>query len=84
MWEAADGKTSIEALAQRMQLPVETVQQIAFRMKMAGLVVIVSLVANEPKQQVETTPLAGTANNDTGANQSLMKNLVNLLNTKIV
>lgn len=83
VWEAADGKTSIEALAQRILFPVETVQQIAFRMKMAGLVATVPLAANEPKQQVETTSEAGTAN-DTGANQSLMKNLVNLLNTKIV
>lgn len=84
VWEAADSKTSIEALAQRLQLPIETVQQIAFRMKMASLVTTV-IVKNEPKHEpVVETPESATANNDTGANQSLMKNLVNLLNTKIV
>lgn len=87
VWSAADGKTSIEALAQRMQLPVETVQQIAFRMKMASLVTSVSLVVNELKQEpiVEITPDSAIANNDPSPhNQSLIKNLVTLLNTKIV
>lgn len=85
VWEMADGKTAIEAIALRLQLPVETVQQIAFRMKMAGLV-DASVVAGEIKEPaVETTPEpAVTINNELSANQSLMKNLVNLLNTKIV
>lgn len=77
VWEVADGKTSIEAIALRLQLPVETVQQIAFRMKMAGLVDAVALVASVKQEPALTT-------NELSANQSLMKNIVSLLNTKIV
>lgn len=87
VWEVADGKTSIEAIALRVQLPVETVQQIAFRMKMAGLVDVVPLVTAETKQQpMESTPQPAVASSDRdpSTNPSLMKNIVNILNTKIV
>jgi hypothetical protein len=87
VWDIADGKTSLEASAKQLQLPVETVQQIAFRMKIAGLVATVSLVtAATPKEPIEEKILEPTEALDpaTNVNQSLMKNLVNLLNTKIV
>ncbi|HCF26448.1 MAG TPA: hypothetical protein DEV81_04385 [Cyanobacteria bacterium UBA11049] len=88
VWEVADGKISIEAIALRLQLPVETVQEIAFRMRMAGLVDAVPLVSAETKQEpmVQTTPESAmvASDRDLTTNQSLMKNIVNLLNTKIV
>jgi len=87
VWEVANGKTSIEAIAKQLQLPVETVQQIAFRMKMAGLVEAVSITTAAPTtalMEESTSESAETANTGTSANPSLMKNLVNLLNTKIV
>ena len=88
VWEVADGKISIEAIALRLQLPIETVQQIGFRMKMAGLVDAVPLVSAETKHEsmVQTTPEPATvaSDRDLTTNQSLMKNIVTLLNTKIV
>lgn len=86
VWETADGRTSIEAIARRVQMPVETIQQIVFRMKMAGLVVAAAVSAIEPPQQSleEVIPEAAEAASSSGANPSLMKNLVSLLNTKIV
>lgn len=86
VWELADSKTTIETIAGQLQLPVETVQQIAFRMKTAGLVEVVGNIAAPTKAVNETSTLeiTGAANPSTQANPSLMKNLVNLLNTKIV
>lgn len=88
VWEVLDGKTSIEAIAQRLQMPIEIIQQIAFRMKIAGLVTVVPMMATESAKQaaIEETILeaSASANSSHSANPSLMKNLVNLLNTKIV
>lgn len=88
VWEVLDGKTSIEAIAQRLQMPIEIIQQIAFRMKIAGLVTVVPMMVTESAKQaaIEKTILeaSATANSSHSANPSLMKNLVNLLNTKIV
>lgn len=86
VWEAADGKTPIEAIAGELQIPIEIIQQIVFRMNMAGLVTVVPIIATEgPKPVEETTlPSAAIAHPSSSVNPSLMKNLVNLLNTKIV
>lgn len=84
IWRVADGKTSIVAIAEQLQMPIEAIQQIAFRMKMAGLVTVVSIMATESlAEPVEVVPVPAAAANS-GTNPSLMKNLVNLLNTKIV
>ena len=37
IWEFIDGKTTITAIAQRLNLPLETVQQAAFRLIVIGL-----------------------------------------------
>lgn len=87
VWDVADGSVCIEVIAKRLQLPVETVQKIAFRMTIVGLLKEVAVIDGEPKQEpVDETmaehPVAST--NGTSANQSFMQNLVGLLNTKIV
>jgi hypothetical protein len=54
---------------------------------MAGLVEAVSITTAAPTtalMEESTSESAETANTGTSANPSLMKNLVNLLNTKIV
>jgi hypothetical protein len=82
VWELANGKNSIEAIAKQLQQPLEAVQQIAFRMKVVGLLSATSLVPREvPGETIaEVIGTNGTA----VTNPSLVKNLVNLLNTKIV
>lgn len=87
LWEVADEPVSIEAIAKQLQLPVETVQKIAFRMTIVGLLKEVPIIAAEPKQEPveETMPqLQVASTNGTTANQSFVQNLVGLLNTKIV
>jgi len=82
VWELANGKNSIEAIAKQRQQPLETIQQIAFRMKVVGLLNATSLVPRAlPGEAI--AEVIGT-NGTPVTNPSLVKNLVNLLNTKIV
>lgn len=83
VWELANGKNSIEAIAKQLQQPLETIQQIAFRMKVVGLLSATSLLLGETTEEIILEASVG-ANGATVTNPSLVKNLVNLLNTKIV
>jgi Domain of unknown function (DUF4388) len=82
VWELANGKNSIEAIAKQLQQPLETIQQIAFRMKVVGLLSATSLGMREVSGET-VAEVIGT-NGTSVTNPSLVKNLVNLLNTKIV
>ena len=82
VWELANGKNSIEAIAKQLQQPLETIQQIAFRMKVVGLLSATSLGMREVSGET-VAEVIGT-NGASVTNPSLVKNLVNLLNTKIV
>lgn len=86
VWEVADGTDSIQAIAKQVQLPVETVQQIAFRLRVVGLVEEVPLIAPDATPLVEEkmSEQAVAATNGSGVNHSFMQNLVGILNTKIV
>ncbi|MGL4621042.1 MAG: hypothetical protein ACRCZS_18600 [Chroococcidiopsis sp.] len=77
------GKRS--SIAKQLQQPLESIQQIAFRMKVVGLLgaVSTSLMSGETTEEIVTESGVG-ANSAAVANPSLVKNLVNLLNTKIV
>jgi hypothetical protein len=86
VWEFADGSVSIEAIARQLQLPVEKLQQIAFRMSVVGLVEELPITAPEPKKEpvVETMPeLAVASTNDTSINRSFLQNLVGFLRSKV-
>jgi hypothetical protein len=52
VWEFANGKKSIEAIALRLQIDLEIVQQIVFRLQMVGLIAVGSVEIPAPK--VET------------------------------
>lgn len=84
VWELADGKICLRAIAVQLQLPMETVQQIALRMKIVGLVETLPLITNDSQKPMEIASAHTGADQITAVNPSLMKNLVNLLNTKIV
>jgi hypothetical protein len=83
VWELANGKNSIEAIAKQLQQPLETIQQITFRMKVVGLLSATSHMSREVTEETIVEG-SGGANGTPGTNPSLVKNLVNLLNTKIV
>lgn len=86
MWEFADG-SSLQAIAGRLQLPVETAQQIAFRMIVVGLVEEVPVIFCLPKRQLDMEREQELALVTTGGsnkiNSSFLQNLVSFLKTKI-
>lgn len=45
IWELANGKKSIEVIAQKLQIDVDVAQQIAFRLQMIGLVAAIEIPA---------------------------------------
>jgi Domain of unknown function (DUF4388) len=59
VWELATGKKSIEAIALRLQIDLEIVQQIVFRLQMVGLIAVGSIEIPEPTVE---TPAAKPEN----------------------
>jgi Domain of unknown function (DUF4388) len=59
VWEFATGKKSIEAIALKLQIDLEIVQQIVFRLQMVGLVAVGSVEISAPKVE---TPAAKPEN----------------------
>lgn len=86
VWEFADGSISLQAIAKQLQLPVETLQQIAFRMSVVGLLEEVPIIAPEPKKELvveKTKELAAAATISPSVNQPFLKNLVGFLRSKV-
>ncbi len=86
VWEFADGSVSIQGIAIQLQLPVEKLQQIAFRMTVIGLLEEVPIIAAAPKKElvVEKIPeLAVASTKVTSVNQSFLQNLVGFLRSKV-
>jgi Domain of unknown function (DUF4388) len=54
VWEFANGKKSIEAIALKLQIDLEIVQQIVFRLQMVGLIAVGSVEMPEPKVETPT------------------------------
>jgi Domain of unknown function (DUF4388) len=54
VWELANGKKSIEAIALRLQIDLDIVQQIVFRLKMVGLIAVGSVEIPAPKVETPT------------------------------
>lgn len=81
VWELANAKISLSSMAKQLQLPVETVQQIAFRLSVVGLV---EEVAISPPQDIspaeEKKPkLALSAAKGCSMKVSFVQNLVSFL-----
>lgn len=85
VWELAEGKISLEAIAENLSLTTGKVQQIAFRLMMAGLVVEVtplssnfdtSLISSSP---VSVTPFVAQTNSD----RSYLQNLFGMVQGKL-
>lgn len=61
VWEYADGTTSLQAIAKQRQLPLETVQKIAFRLSICNLAeetAIVAAAVDTPQLEVVKTELS--------------------------
>lgn len=85
VWEYTKGTISLQAIAQQLRLPIEKVQQVAFRLITVGLVEEVPLVVGSvPAQPVEPLPvqLIDEAQRQ-HLSQSFMQNLVGFLRSKV-
>ncbi len=84
LWEFADGTVSLQAIAQQLQLPLEKVQQIAFRLVTAGLVEevpLVTVMTAPPKP--EPLPMETAAPEATTVSHSFLQHLVGFLKGKV-
>lgn len=85
VWEFADGSISLSMIAKQLQSPVETVQQIAFRLSVVGLVeeAPTSTCQNTPPAQSKMPEVAVAATNSNSMKVSFLQNLVGFLKNKV-
>lgn len=85
VWEYTKGTISLKAIARQLRIPLEKVQQIAFRLITVGLVEEVPLLLGTvPTQAVEPLPaqLIQEAERQ-NVSQSFLQNLVGFLRSKV-
>jgi hypothetical protein len=85
VWEYTKGTVSLGAIARQLRLPVEKVQQIAFRLIIIGLAEEVPLlVGSLPTQEVEPLPAQLIDESEKqNVSQSFMQSLVGFLRSKV-
>lgn len=86
VWEYAKGTVSLKAIAQQLLLPVEKVQQIAFRLIATGLAEEVPLLVDAPAtQKIELLPeqLLEEAHRQ-NVSHSFMQNLMDFMRSKVL
>jgi hypothetical protein len=86
VWEYTKGTMSLGAIARQLRLPVEKVQQVAFRLITIGLAEEVPLIAGTlPTQEVEPLPAQVLEEDDEKQNvsQSFVQSLVGFLRSKV-
>ncbi len=86
VWEYTKGTVSLEAIALQLRLPLEKVQQIAFRIITMGLAEEVPLLSGTlPTQSVEPLPAQLLEDShQQKISQSFMQNLMGFLRNKVV
>lgn len=84
VWEYTKGTVSLKAIARQLRMPVEKVQQIAFRLITVGLAEEVPLLVGIlPTQTVEPLPAQLTEEDEKqNVSQSFLQNLVGFLRSK--
>lgn len=83
VWEFVNGHVSIQEIANQIQLPVEIVQQIAYRLIIVGLITENSMAATDTlATDTMTEEEVSEANMKASDNQSFLKNLVEFLRSK--
>ncbi|MEW6497254.1 MAG: DUF4388 domain-containing protein [Cyanobacteriota bacterium] len=85
VWEYTKGTVSLAAIARQLRLPVEKVQQIAFRLIVVGLAEEVPLlVGTLPTQEVEALPAELINESEKhSVSPSFVQNLVGFLRSKV-
>jgi hypothetical protein len=87
VWEYTKGTMSLSAIARQLRLPVEKVQQVAFRLITIGLAEEVPLIVGTlPTQEVEPLPaqvLAEEEEEKQNLSQSFVQSLVGFLRSKV-
>lgn len=86
-WEFANGSVSIQEIAQQLQLPLEKIQQVAFRLMVVGLVEEVPLLVETTLQATDfELPLLGVEEKaklaQNSVSQSFLQNLMGFLKSK--
>lgn len=83
VWEFTSGTMSLNAIARQIQLPIDKVQQVAFRLIVSGLAEEMPLVAEPPQPiaEPELVEVAPSVSHPSSASvsQSFLKNLVGFL-----
>lgn len=87
VWEFANGKVPIQDIAKQLQLPLEKIQQVAFRLMVVGLAEEIPFVASAPPQKLDLEmeifkEEERTAPVKTTFSQSFLNNLVGFLKSK--
>jgi Domain of unknown function (DUF4388) len=85
VWEFTNGTVSLKVIANQLQLPIGKVQQIAFRLIVAGLAEEIPLLIETPSTTPEPEPLESSipASEASGISQSFLQNLVGFLRSKV-
>jgi Domain of unknown function (DUF4388) len=94
VWEYTSGTVSISAIAKQLQLPIDKVQQIAFRLMVSGLAEEMPLIAEAPKMSIDLETMAETPHPQSmnhsdehvvaaHMSQSFLHNLVGFLKGKV-
>lgn len=84
VWEFTQGTSSLNAIAEHLRLPVDKIQQIAFRLIVAGIAEEMPLAietAPMPVPEIEAIPSSTTA--EASVSSSFLQNLVGFLKGKI-
>lgn len=79
IWEFTNGNVSLEAIAHQIQLPVEKVVQIAFRLIVVGLVEEVPMVVSSLQPAPSPLVTEATTHAEPGVSQSFLHNLMSFL-----
>lgn len=89
VWEFVDGTVPIKAIAQQIQLPLEKVQQIAFRLTVIGMAEEIPMIDMPAPTVTQDSDLLSPAASNPGnpepsaISQSFLQNLVGFLKGKI-
>lgn len=88
IWEFVNGKMTLREIASQLGQPLETVQQIAFRLIVVNLAeevpVVGQPVGESAKATTELVPRSTEVNKETnGVSQSFLQNLVSFLRAKV-
>jgi hypothetical protein len=84
VWEFTNGTVSLNTIAKQLQMSVDTVQQIAFRLIVSGLVEEVPLILSAPQTTTEpqVPEIPSSSVETTAVSQSFLQSLVGFLKGK--